>query len=192
MLSTKDNERCQRLPWTANMAREPYSFGTCPVNLVAGKWRARRPPAMLGHKTERIMDIGYAIAFDALAGLTVLTLGLVARRIVSGRSRLGVQNLAEALVTAGHLLGSFLVVAAALAGCVTGQDLVADIAWTALFGGTGVVLLALMGRIGTELILGARLGPEIARGNAAAGLAAASHKLATGILIGSCLYGRDL
>ena len=138
------------------------------------------------------MDIGYAIAFDALAGLTVLGLGLVARRIVSGRARLGVQNLAEALVTAGHLLGSFLVVAAALAGCVTGQDLVADIAWTALFGGTGVVLLALMGRIGTELILGARLGPEIARGNAAAGLAAASHKLATGILIGSCLYGRDL
>src|SRR5262249_38759946 len=47
-------------------------------------------------------------------------------------------------------------------------------------------------RVGTDLILGARLGPEIARGNAAAGMAAASHQLARGILIASCLYGRDL
>src|SRR5215813_2915030 len=142
--------------------------------------------------TSRIMDIGYAIAFDAIAGLTVVGLALVARRMLGGRPHLGGRNLAEALVAAGHLLGTFLIVASALAGCATGQDLVADIAWTALFGGTGVILLALLGRVGTDLILGARLGPEIARGNAAAGMAAASHQLASGILIASCLYGRDL
>src|SRR5262249_24602029 len=48
------------------------------------------------------------------------------------------------------------------------------------------------GRLGTAFILGARLAPEVARGNPAAGLAAAGHWLATGVLVSSCLYGRDL
>jgi uncharacterized membrane protein YjfL (UPF0719 family) len=134
----------------------------------------------------------YFVAFDAGVGFALVTLALVVHRAVTGRRRPGERNLAESLVAGAHLLAAFAVVAAALDGCVGGDDLARDLAWTALFGGTGVLLLELIGRVGTGLILGARLGAEIARGNAAAGLAAAAHWLATGILVSSCLYGRDL
>src|SRR5262252_9719397 len=104
------------------------------------------------------------IAFDAVATLVLVGLAVLALRLVSGRRHAEQRNLAESLVVAGNLLGAFLVIAAALSGSVTGQDLVADAAWTALFGATGVILLAVVGRLGVTLILGARLGPEIARG----------------------------
>src|SRR5262245_26888387 len=124
--------------------------------------------------------MGQLIAFDAVATLVLVGLAVLALRLVSGRRQAAERNVAESLVLAGHLLGAFLVIASALGGSVGGQDLAADIAWAALFGATGVVLLAVTGRLGVSLILGARLGPEIARGNVAAGLVAAGGQPVTG------------
>jgi uncharacterized membrane protein YjfL (UPF0719 family) len=126
--------------------------------------------------------------FDAAAALVLVTLALLVQRLLSGAAQ---RNLAQALVTAGHLVGAFLVVAAVVDGSATG-DLAADALWTAAFGVTAVVLQAAAGALGTALILGAGLRQEIARGNPAAGVAAAGHYLATGVVVASCVTGHDL
>ncbi len=135
---------------------------------------------------------GYTIVFDAVAGLALVGLALALRRLAFRKRDRRERNTAEALVVAADLLAVFLVVASALAGCVAGEDVLDDAAWTLLFGGSGIVLLTLAGRSATHLVVGARLGPEVERGNVAAGVAAAGHCLSTGIIVASCLYGRDL
>jgi uncharacterized membrane protein YjfL (UPF0719 family) len=142
-----------------------------------------------------LASAAYVIVFDVVAGLLLILLSFALHRYVFAERpahRAGERNLAESLVSAAELLATFLVIAAVLAGSVAAQDVLDDVCWTALFGGTGVVLLTLAGRLGTRLVLGARLGPEVARGNVAAGLAAAGHWLTAGLLVSSCIYGRDL
>jgi uncharacterized membrane protein YjfL (UPF0719 family) len=137
----------------------------------------------------------YVIVFDVVAGLALVLLSFALRRFIwAGRPAHpeGERNLAESLVAAADLLATFLVVAAVLSGSVAGQDVLEDLRWTALFGATGVVLLTLAGRLGARLVLGDLLAAEIARGNVAAGIAAAAHWLAAGLLVSSCIYGRDL
>jgi uncharacterized membrane protein YjfL (UPF0719 family) len=134
----------------------------------------------------------YVIVFDVVAGLALVGLAIALRRLVAGGRHPGERNVAESLVAAADLLATFLVVAAVLAGCVAGQDLWGDLCWTALFGVSGIVLLALAGRFASRLVLGARLAAEVARGNVAAGIAAAGHGLAAGLVVSSCIYGRDL
>lgn len=132
------------------------------------------------------------IALDAVAGLVLVLAAIALRRLLFAGRHAGDRNVAESLVAAADLVAIFLVVASALAGCVAGQDLLADAGWTALFGGTAVVLLTLTGRFATRLVLGARLHAEIERGNVAAGIAAAGHWLAAGLVVSSCVSGRDL
>jgi uncharacterized membrane protein YjfL (UPF0719 family) len=111
-------------------------------------------------------------------------------RLVAGPA--GAGNVAKSLDTAGHLLGAFLVVASVVDGSPTGASLAADAFWTAVFGIATVVLHAELARLGTSLIVGAGLRKEIERGNPAAGVAAAGHNVATGVVVSSCLYGHDL
>jgi uncharacterized membrane protein YjfL (UPF0719 family) len=85
-----------------------------------------------------------------------------------------------------------MVAAAAVKNCVRGEDLVQDIVAAAEFGVLGLVLVALMGRLGTQLLLRSRLPAEIARGNVAAGLAAGSHYVATGIVAAHAIAGSKL
>ena len=87
----------------------------------------------------------------------------------------------------GQILGVFMVAAAAVKNCVRGEDLGADVIAAAEFGVLGLVLVAIMGRLGTQLLLQSRLPSEIARGNVAAGLAAGSHYVAPHAIAGSKL-----
>jgi len=132
----------------------------------------------------------YAIAFATATTLVLVTVALAAQRLLARNPT--ADNVASGIVTAGLLFGSFAIAAAVIAGCVRGESLLDDTMWTGLFGLTGILLLVGAGRIGTGVILGARLQAEIDRGNPAAGIAAAGHIVATGVVIASCVYGTDL
>ena len=80
----------------------------------------------------------------------------------------------------------------AIRGCVHGEDLRADLLWTAVFGGCAVVLLAVAGSLGIRVLLRAQLPVQIRRGNLAAGIAAGAHYAATGLVVARCFYGDDV
>jgi uncharacterized membrane protein YjfL (UPF0719 family) len=103
-----------------------------------------------------------------------------------------VTNSARGIVRAGYLCGAAFVIVSAVAGCVHGDDWKADVLWTAVFGGSALVLLWAAGALGIRVLLRSRLPEEIAKGNIAAGLAAGAHFVATGLIIARCFYGDDL
>lgn len=102
------------------------------------------------------------------------------------------RNAARGLVRAGFICGVAFIAISAVQGCVHGEDLRADVLWTAVFGGSAVLLLWLAGSLGIRVLLQSRLPGEIARGNEAAGIAAGAHYAATGLIVARCLYGDDL
>ncbi len=124
------------------------------------------------------------LVFDAVAAPVLVGLALVVQRLVVGAPSPG--NLAKALLAAGHLVGACIVAAAVVDGSPAGASLGDDALWTAVFGAIAVALL------GTAVIIGAGLRREIERGNPAAGVAAAGHHIATGVVVASCVYGHDL
>src|SRR5262249_7835546 len=130
------------------------------------------------------------LLFDAVAVLVLVALALVVQRLVAGAPAPG--NPAKALLAAGHLVGAFLVAASVVAGSPVGASVGDDALWTAAFGLVAVALHALAARLGTAVIIGAGLRKEIERGNPAAGVAAAGHHVATGVVVASCVYGHDL
>src|SRR5262249_39096429 len=130
------------------------------------------------------------MAFTVVATLYLVIQALVMRRLISGSTVKG--NVAQAIDASGHLIGSFLVVASVVDGSPTGESLGADAFWVVVFGLVGVALQAEIARLGTSFIVGAGLRKEIERGNAAAGVAAAGHNVATGVVVASCVYGHDL
>jgi uncharacterized membrane protein YjfL (UPF0719 family) len=136
----------------------------------------------------------YHLGFVLGTTLVLLLLSLGLERLFTGPGGLKAAegNTARALVEAGQIVATFLLSAAVVAGSVRGESLAADALYAGLFGGSGALLLSLTGRLSTMLLLRSRLPKEIGRGNAAAGLAAAGHYLATGVLLASCLYGADL
>jgi len=103
-----------------------------------------------------------------------------------------VTNDARGIVRAGYLCGAAFVVVSAIRGCVHGEDWKADTLWTAVFGGTALLLLWAIGTAGIRALLRSRLPEEIARGNLAAGVAAGAHFAATGLIIAQCFYGDDV
>jgi len=102
------------------------------------------------------------------------------------------RNDARGIVRAGYVCGVAFIAGSAIQGCVHGQDWRADLLWTAVFGGSAVVLLAVVGSLGVRVLLRSRLPIEIARGNLAAGVAAGAHYAATGLIVARCLYGDDV
>jgi len=101
-------------------------------------------------------------------------------------------NEARGIVRAGFVCGVAFIASATIRGCVHGEDWRADLLWTAVFGGSAVVLLALAGSLGIRVLLRARLPAEIERDNVAAGVAAGAHYAATGLIVARCLYGDDV
>src|SRR5947209_5521737 len=100
------------------------------------------------------------------------------------RSHVIHRNAARGIVRAGFICGVAFIVSSAIQGCVHGDDWRADLLWTTVFGGCAVLLLALVGSLGIRVLLRSRLPGEIARGNEAAGVAAAAHYAATGPVVG--------
>src|SRR5262249_51980868 len=90
---------------------------------------------------------------------------------------------------AGQLLGVFLAGAHAVKGGVQGKDLGADLARVAASSAIALVLVLGIGHLGIRLLLQARLPAEIARGNAAAGVAAGAHYVATAIITSRAVAG---
>jgi uncharacterized membrane protein YjfL (UPF0719 family) len=101
-------------------------------------------------------------------------------------------NASRGIVRAGFLCGVAFIATATVRGCVHGEDWRADVLWSAVFGGSALLLLWAAGSLGIRVLLRSRLPGEIARGNLAAGIAAGAHYAATGLIIARCLYGDDL
>lgn len=138
----------------------------------------------------------YALGFAVGTTLVMLALFRIGRRISSPEMTVGKAfaetNSARHLLEVGQVLGVFLVSAAAVKNCVRGEDLVTDLLGAGGFGTLGLVLIAIMGRLGTQLLLRSALPKEIERGNVAAGLAAGSHYTATGIVAAHAIAGSKL
>ena len=138
----------------------------------------------------------YALGFAVGTTLVLLAVFRLGRRVTAPDTTVGKDfadsNAARHLLDVGQVLGVFMVAAAAVKNCVRGEDLVQDIVAAVEFGCLGLLLVALMGRLGTQLLLRSRLPAEIARGNVAAGLAAGSHYVATGIVAAHAIAGSKL
>jgi uncharacterized membrane protein YjfL (UPF0719 family) len=139
----------------------------------------------------------YALGFAVGTTLLLLALFQLGRRVLgsdasSVRKNFAEENAARHLLDVGEVLSVFMVAAAVVKNCVRGEDLAADLVSAAGFGVLGLVLVATMGRLGTQLLLQSKLPAEIKRGNVAAGLAAGSHYVATGIVAAHALAGSKL
>ncbi len=137
-----------------------------------------------------------------IAAFGAATIGamLVARRAVvlamSGKDRdkraLAGDNRARALREAGDVLAIFLLGAGVTKNCVHGESIAADATWVAVFAALGIVLLEVTGQLGLMLLFNRRLGSAIDKGNVAAGVAAACHYVAMGLITASAVAGTDL
>ena len=138
----------------------------------------------------------YLPAFGALTALALLAAFRAGQRLFapSHTVRVDVEagNVARSLLQVGHVLGVVLIAGSVVAGVVRGESVGADVGWAAAFGLSGLGLLALTGRVGVRLLLRARLPAEIDRGNAAAGVAAAGHYVATAVVIAHAFGGSGL
>jgi uncharacterized membrane protein YjfL (UPF0719 family) len=131
------------------------------------------------------------LLFATCATLALLALFRLAAWLLAG-GKSPAPNGARRIVLAAELLGLFLVSGAVAAGCVHGTSLRADLLWTAVYGGCAAQLLAVVGRLGVLMLLGARLPAELERGNKAAAIAVGGHIVATAVIISRCLYGDDV
>lgn len=144
------------------------------------------------------MERGSLYSFAFLATTTLIVLGLfqLGQRVLWSERSLHAElkkgNSARSLLYAGEVLGLFIVIPHAVAGALGGKDIATDVTWVALFSVVGGLLLAVTGALGVKMLLRARLEAEISRGNVAAGVAAASHYVATALLISSVLGGSTL
>jgi uncharacterized membrane protein YjfL (UPF0719 family) len=101
-------------------------------------------------------------------------------------------NPARALLRSGGLLAAFLVTAAAAHGSGPGTSLAGDLPWIVLFAAAAVVLVLAGAWLLDRAFLGSGMGRAIAGGNRAAGLVAASHRIAVAMVARHCLYGADV
>jgi len=138
----------------------------------------------------------YAFGFAVGTTLALLVVFRLGRRLLAPATSVGKSfaesNAARHLLDVGQILGVFLVAAAVVKNCVRGESIAADALSAGGFGILGLALIAVMGRMGTQLLLQSRLPSEITRGNVAAGLAAGSHYVATGIVAAHAIAGSKL
>ena len=138
----------------------------------------------------------YALGFAVGTTLVLLAVFRLGRKLLAPATSVGKSfaesNAARHLLDVGQVLGVFLVAAAVVKNCVRGESIADDALSAGGFGVLGLALIAVMGRLGTQLLLQSRLPSEIARGNVAAGLAAGSHYVATGIVAAHAIAGSKL
>jgi uncharacterized membrane protein YjfL (UPF0719 family) len=99
---------------------------------------------------------------------------------------------ARALARTGSLFGAFLIVGGAASGSGPGEGLAGDLPWIAAFAAAGLVLAAVAGALMDRALLVGGMRREIDRGNLAAGIASAAHRIALGIVTARCMYGVGL
>jgi uncharacterized membrane protein YjfL (UPF0719 family) len=138
----------------------------------------------------------YALLFAVGTTLGLLAVFRLGQRVLSPEKNvtkeLAGDNTAKHLLRVGEVLGIFMVAAAVVKNTVQGKDLAHDLTWAAAMGVLGLGLVVLAGRAGTMLLLKSKLPAEIERGNVAAGLAAASHYVAAGIVSANAVAGNKL
>ncbi|MBK8257500.1 MAG: DUF350 domain-containing protein [Polyangiaceae bacterium] len=100
-------------------------------------------------------------------------------------------NTALALREVGDVLAVFLIAPAIVKNCVLGENLTHDITWTAAFAALGLVLLELTGFVGMRVLLKKKLLVALDRNNKAAGVAAACHVIAMGLLVSRAMAGNS-
>lgn len=140
--------------------------------------------------TQKLYQIGVVV----VTILALLAFSLLGQRLLgrSTRNELENSNTARSFVQVGHVLGVFLIVGSIVGGSISGEDPLRDLLWALLFGGAAVILLEVTGSLGVRLLLRSRMPAEIERGNAAAGIAAAAHYVATAVIIAKNITGSSL
>lgn len=142
------------------------------------------------------LDTRTAAAFGASAVLALLVAHRLVQRVTDPKSALREgflgDNGARALREVGDVLAVFLVGPAIVKSCVHGEDLATDVKWCAAFGALALVLLEATSAIGSRLLFKKRLLALLARDNQAAGVAAACHTIAMGVLVSRAVAGTDL
>jgi uncharacterized membrane protein YjfL (UPF0719 family) len=142
------------------------------------------------------MEVGpaYLAIFGVATTLVLLVVFTLLQRVLYEHPvshDLNGGNVARRLKRVGQVFAVFMVSAAVVKNGVTGE-VEHDIMWVAAFGLTAVALVSLTGRLGVQLLLSSRLPAELARGNMAAGVAAAANYVATGIVTAHAIGGNDL
>lgn len=130
----------------------------------------------------------YVLLFAVGTILAMLALLRVARRALDGGAK---ENTARRLLTVGELLGVLLVGAAVVKNNVRGEHLVADLLWTGAFALAGLAMVLGVGRLSLRALLRGRLGAELDEDNVSAGVAGASHMIATGLLASRAVAGHS-
>jgi uncharacterized membrane protein YjfL (UPF0719 family) len=100
-------------------------------------------------------------------------------------------NAARGLLHVGEVFAILVIASSSVRNAAEGASLVHDLVWSTALGAAGVVLSLSFGWIGIAVLMGARLPKEIERGNVAAGVAAGSHFVATGIISSEAMAGSD-
>lgn len=138
----------------------------------------------------------YALAFAVGTTLALLAAFRIGQRLVASKSDVAKDfadaNGARHLLDVGQIAAVFIVAAAVVKNCVTGEDLGRDVLWAAAFGALGLALVALVGRLSVQLLMRSALPAEITRGNVAAGVAAGSQYVAVGIVTSHAVAGSKL
>ena len=138
----------------------------------------------------------YPIVFTAVLATVLVVLLQVTLRVANKddhlKEALAKGNVARALLHVGDVLSVFLIAAGSVSSCVHAEDFKADALWAAVFGVAATVLYGVVSRLGMRKLLKGKMIVELDRGNEAAGVAAASHAIATGIITAKAIGGDDL
>lgn len=134
-------------------------------------------------------DTRYVALFATGTLLGMIALLRVARRLLEPKGT--APNTARRMVLVGECLATMLVGAAVVKQNVRQVNLGEDLLWTALFATLGLLMVELVGRLSLRALLHARLPAELAEDNASAGLAAASHMVAVGLLASRAVAGQS-
>ncbi|MFO0676902.1 MAG: DUF350 domain-containing protein [Polyangiaceae bacterium] len=139
----------------------------------------------------------YTLAFASAVTTALLVLLRLLERTFAPDHRLKSDlergDVPFAILHAGDVLAVFLVSASVVANCVHRESVGMDVAWSAAFGIVATSLYYGTSRLGMRALFQKSLvGTELARGNLAAGVTAAAHAIATGILVARAIGGNDL
>ncbi len=118
--------------------------------------------------------------------LALLVILKIAQRVLDGKEI----NEAEAMLHAGETLGVFVLAASVATEVSSGQALARAWPWYAAFAGVGIVLLLAGSRVLARLLVPG-LAVELDRGNRAAGVVAASHGIASSLLVAASAGGQN-
>jgi uncharacterized membrane protein YjfL (UPF0719 family) len=142
------------------------------------------------------MALGYVMGFGLFTIVALLLVLRLGERVFSPAHTVArdvtEDNVARRLLSVGQTLAVFLVAGSAVKNCLRGETFLADLAWVSSFALAGLVLVSVSGRAGVGMLFRSRMNQEIERGNAASGLAAGAHYVATGIITSRALAGHSL